>query len=91
MRQLNSMYHIEGEQLVKTSNGQAIPEDEPVFILRARDRVAIHAIRIYVVLCQVDMVDDERVEQLFAVIDRFCSWMMLNPGKVKQPGITKGR
>lgn len=91
MRKLNDMYHIEGDELIKSSNKQPIPHDEPVFILRARDRVAIHAIRIYVVLCQIDRVDNERIDQLFKVINRFCLWMVRNPARVKQPGVTKGK
>ena len=41
MRKLDSKFHIEGDQIVKTSNGDPIPEDEPLFLIRARDYLAL--------------------------------------------------
>jgi hypothetical protein len=41
MRKLNEMFHIDGERLVKTSNNEPVPDDEPLFILRGRDVVAL--------------------------------------------------
>lgn len=42
MRRVNEMFHVDDEgRLVKTSNNQPVPEDEPVFILRGRDNLSV--------------------------------------------------
>ena len=40
-------YKIKGETLVNRQTGVAIPDDEPVFILRARDIYAIRTLEFY--------------------------------------------
>lgn len=43
-RQINHMFHVdENYRLVKTSNDQAVPDNEPVIIIRGRDRLALPA------------------------------------------------
>lgn len=36
MRKIDEKHHIEGEQIIKATNGQPIPEDEPTFLFRGR-------------------------------------------------------
>ena len=50
---LERKYAIEGTgRLVKKSNGMPIPDEEPVFILRAKDINALPTLMAYVFLCQ---------------------------------------
>lgn len=35
MRRLDSKFHVEGDQIVKTSNGGILPENEPLFLAKA--------------------------------------------------------
>lgn len=44
-------YNAEAGQLVNRATGKPIPSDEPVFVLRAKDRNAVHAIMHYRSLC----------------------------------------
>jgi hypothetical protein len=88
MRKLNDMFHIEGEQLVKTSNGEPVPEDEPVFILRGRDMLAINAIVSYKWACEDCGVPTDRIAALREVEDRFREYRSRN--KTKLPGVTHG-
>lgn len=43
----NAKFEIKGSQLVFRSTGEAIPEDEPVFILRGCDTTALCTLRTY--------------------------------------------
>ncbi len=85
MRAVNEMFHIDGERLVKTSNGQPIPDDEPVFILRGRDAVAADAIEYYSSLCHVAGTPQDRTDALDAVARRFRAYHIK-----KIPGSTHG-
>lgn len=88
MRKLNDMYHLEGERLVKTSNGQFVPEDEPLFILRGRDVFAIDAIRSYRAACSLKGTPADRVAALDEVILKFRLYAETHPTKI--PGSTHG-
>ena len=90
MRKLNDMFHLEGERLVKTSNGQLVPEDEPLFILRARDALAYDTLLAYIHLCQNadPPVPEDRLAQLHGVAEQFFKFPS---SKLKTPGSTHGR
>lgn len=45
-------YDCDEKGLFNRSSGERIPDDEPIFILRAKDLYAETAIRIYSVLCK---------------------------------------
>ena len=91
MRKLDSKFNIEADQIVKTSNGDVIPEDEPLFLLRARDRLAIPLLEIYNQLSKVDGCNDYHFAALDQTIARFAQFARLNPGRMKQPSVTRGR
>ena len=91
MNKINTRFHIDGERIVKTSNGEAIPDDEPVFILRGRDGLA------YATLCEYrELVQGNRelytrenydlfMSELNATINDFMLF-----AKRKLPGVTGG-
>jgi len=83
------MFHIDGEQLVKTSNGQPVPEDEPVFIIRARDKNAVETLTHYIWLCRMSSTPEDRIADLYEVVDRFKSYA--NTHQTKTPGWSHGQ
>lgn len=92
MRKINEMFHVDDEGfLVKTSNGERVLLDEPVFILRGRDRLAVVALNSYVNEMGECGCDWERINAVGKVIQEFYKFAMLNPDRMKFPGVTKGK
>lgn len=91
MKPLNGRFHIENDTLIKTSNGQPIPPEEPVFILRGRDRLAKVALLHYYELCVQDGCNDEFLADLRKAIEGFIDFTVVEQGKMKQPGVTRGK
>jgi hypothetical protein len=92
MRKLNEMFHTDDEGfLVKTSNGQRVPADEPIFILRARDMLALLALDAYQGALREHGCDADRIRQHAEVVKEFENFMTVHPDRMKQPGITKGK
>lgn len=90
MRKLNDMFHIDGERLIKTSNSQPVPEDEPLFILRGRDKLAIAVISLYREHCRDNGTPTDRLEELANVINKFEQFADERSDKLKLPGSTHG-
>jgi hypothetical protein len=87
----SSRFHIENNQLIKTSNGQPIPEDEPVVILRARDRLALPILRIYRELSVIDSCNEWFLGEQDRTLKEFEKFTKEHPERMKQPGVTMGR
>ena len=78
-------------QIVKRSNGDLIPEDEPIFILRARDYLAVPLLLEYRRLCVEDGCTQYHLDLLDRGIEEnFRRFAREHPDRMKQPGITKG-
>jgi len=78
----NGKFTIKDNQLVFIGSGEVIPEDEPVFILRACDRQASSILRVY----QSKMrPTDPCWKGIQAVIEEFTRFRKNNPDKMKQP------
>jgi hypothetical protein len=91
-RRLNSMFHVDdGYRLIKSSNGEPVPEDEPIFILRARDELALIALNVYHDELLDHGCDLERVRLHEKVIGQFTDFAIEHPDRMKQPGVTKGK
>lgn len=90
MRRIDSKYHVDNDKLVKTSNGQPIPSDEPTFLFRGRDRLALPMLRHYKTICEQDGCLPEHMEALRGMIQEFEFFEIYNPDKMKQPGSTRG-
>ncbi|MGH3427736.1 MAG: hypothetical protein ACRDQZ_09250 [Mycobacteriales bacterium] len=84
------MFHIEGERLIKTSNGQAVPDDEPLFILRGRDKFALYTMIGYVELCVQFGVPQDRLDDLGKKVEQFRKFRA-ESDTVKLPGSTHGK
>jgi len=92
MRKLNAMFHIDDEgHLIKTSNNSIVPEDEPLFVLRGRDALAIETLHHYVALMAGSGGDPQRMLELGYVVHDFRKFSENHPERMKQPGVTRGK
>jgi hypothetical protein len=91
MRRIDAKHHIEAEQIIKSSNGQAIPGDEPLFLLRGRDHLAVSLLKYYEHLCVTDGCNSYQLEIVKGEIEHFEKFAVESPQRMKQPGITRGR
>jgi hypothetical protein len=91
-RELNAMFHIdENFRLVKSSNNQPVPDDEPIVILRGRDRLALPTLELYKKLAAADGCTDWFMERLDPPIEAFRQFAIDHPERMKQPGVTRGK
>ena len=74
-------YKIENNQIVNIATGIAVPEEEPVFILRAQDIVAADTIDFYVDMCD----NADHIAAAEKVRLEFVQWRVNNITRVKQP------
>lgn len=74
-------YKIAGNQLVKKSNEQPIPEDEPLFIFRAKDRKALAALVAYNMI--LDNLDQK--EAVMKSINDFRNFQEGHPELMSEP------
>lgn len=91
MRVIDPKYHIEDEQIIKTSNGESVPDDEPMILFRASDRLALAMLHIYRVLNQIDGCSDHQINEVNAMLYRFLDFSVKHPERMKQPGCTEGK
>lgn len=90
MKRIDNKHHLEGEQIVKTGNGQPIPDDEPVILFRGRDKLALPMLLHYRQLCADDGCTDFQLTSMDDMIRRFKAFSAQSP-TMKQPGCTRGR
>ena len=80
-----------GDQIVKRSTGEPIPEDEPVFMLRGRDILAIATIRVYLSAALAYPCTEEHCQAVERVLERFYEFRKLHRDRMKEPGITRNQ
>jgi hypothetical protein len=88
VRALDGKFSIDGERIINAVSGEEIPADEPLFLLRARDRNAAKAIAYYIDLCSEDGCQDSHMFALHLRLRRFVAFSQAHPDRIKQPGIT---
>ena len=91
MRKIDGKFHIDGDQIIKTSNGEAIPLEEPVILIRARDHLALSTLLHYRELSIKDGCNDFHMAGLDEVLRAFKDFAQKYPERMKQPGVTRGR
>lgn len=74
-------YKIENNQIVNIATGVAIPDDEPVFILRAKDDHAVDAILQYAIV----LGNRPFAVKVAEVFEQFKQWASQNEDKMKEP------
>jgi hypothetical protein len=91
MRVIDPKFHIEDEKIIKTPNGEILLEDEPLFLLRARDNLALDGLREYRQTCIEAGCIDYQLEGIDERILAFEKFAIDHPERMKQPGITRGK
>jgi len=77
-------FKFEDGKFVNRVSGEAIPDDEPVIIFRARDRHALRVLRFYLTL-----VDEHHRQAILDRINAFQAFEQAHPDRLKEPGITR--
>jgi hypothetical protein len=77
--------------IVKKSNGEVLPDDEPLFLFRARDNHAIQVLQYYFDLCEQDKGSDWQIEKMAEPMADFMQFAKDHPERMKTPGITRGQ
>lgn len=93
MKEIDGKFGIEirnGEPvIVNIVSGVAIPDDEPLFLFRARDRLALKILLKYFLLAEQDGCDPSHITSLSRRIDSFRKFADDHPELMKQSGITR--
>jgi hypothetical protein len=87
-RAIDGKFGIRDEQIINLVSGEAVPEDEPLFLLRARDRHAYDTLMHYLHLCEGDC-NDLHLEGIKQRIRKFTDFASAHPERMKQPGVTR--
>ena len=90
VRKIDEKHHVEGDQIIKTTNGQPIPEDEPTILFRGRDHLALPMLTYYRHLCVQDGCTEYQLASMDTMINRFEQFAKEHSEKMKQPGVTRG-
>lgn len=77
--------------IVKTTNGQPIPDEEPMIIFRGRDYLSIPLLMRYRELCIQDRTTEYQLQSLDSMIKEFRDFATKYPERMKQPGVTLGK
>ena len=78
-------FKFENGQFVNRVSGEAIPDDEPVIIFRARDVHSLSVLRHYQELVR----DGHHERAVQDRIDEFTEFQKNNPTRLKEPGISR--
>ena len=74
-------YQIQDNRLVKRSNQVPVPDDEPVFIFRAKDRKALPILLAYLLI--LDNLDQK--EEVTKSVNDFRAFQEMYPEKMAEP------
>jgi len=88
---IDPKYHIEGEKIIKTSNGEEVPDDEPMILFRARDNLAVDMLKTYLQISIEAGCTDHQILGVTERISEFERFAYENPERMKQPGCTRGK
>jgi len=84
-------FKVEDGRIVNRFSGEPIPDDEPIFFFRARDKHALEVLRYYKVVCRDDGCTDWHLGMLRDAIQDFERFKNDHPDRMKQPGVSMGR
>lgn len=76
--------------IVKSTNEQSVPDEEPLILFRGRDHLAIPLLAYYAQLCKIDGCNDFQMDSINRVALRFREFAEQYPERMKQPGVTRG-
>ncbi len=75
--------------IVNLVSGQEIPEDEPLLLLRARDKNALPLIVYYREVCRDQGCNDLHLAGIAQIINEFERFQSDHPERMKEPGVTR--
>lgn len=78
-------FKFENGQFVNRVSGEAIPDDEPVILFRARDWHALDVLNFY----RQIVADPHHEAAIQDRIDEFEAFQTEHPERMKEPGITR--
>ena len=88
-RMVGRKFYIENGNVFKT-NGEPVPPEEPIFILRGRDNRALPLLKTYHEMCRLAGCNIWQLEGIAKMIDEFRSFSQDHSDRMKEPGVTKG-
>jgi hypothetical protein len=91
MRQIDPKFHIENDEIVKTSNGILIPKEEPLMLVRGRDKLALPLLYYYYNLSIDEGCTLYHLDGVWERINAFTQFAKEFQGRMKQPGCTLGK
>ncbi len=83
MRQIDGKYKTDGN--ITKLDGTPIPDDEPLVLFRAKDKLLPQLLEDYKQLCQDADCQAQQVETLGPLIQQVKDWQAANQDKVKLP------
>lgn len=60
-------------------------DDEPLFILRASDRTAIHVVNTWITIAEFADIPKKKINDAIRLRDMMLNWQSINPQKLKMP------
>lgn len=88
-RDAGGKFYIEAGDVFK-ANGEVIPSEEPIFILRGRDKVALDLLKEYHRRCLQTGCNTWQLEGVERAIGAFRTFSRIHQDRMKEPGVTKG-
>jgi hypothetical protein len=89
-RNIDRKYAVSGQMIIKVSDGSVIPEDEPLILFRARDKLAVTMMEHYLSLCRDAGCDPGQLELMHRRIADFLAWQKENEAVMKRPSSEPG-
>jgi len=90
-RDIDSKFAVSvGGNIFKKSNDEIIPEDEPLFLLRGRDILALNLLHHYKSISISSDCNDYHFKKLDETIKEFKAFKNEHPERMKMPSITEG-
>jgi len=83
MRQIDGKYKTDGD--ITKLDGTPVPDDEPLVLFRAKDKLLPQLLEDYNKLCQDAGCQVQQVESLGPLIQQVKDWQAANQDKVKLP------
>lgn len=84
MRQIDGKYAVSGP-IMNVRKGEVIPEDEPLVLMRGRDRLVPTALDHYWMLRQQAGAETGAQNRLAQTIIEMRQWQDANPGRTRLP------
>ncbi len=75
---------------IVNAKGEPVPDDEPMFLIRGRDHLAIDALKRYRELAEADDCTEFHLRGIAERIAAFEKFAVDHPERMKQPGCTRG-